>query len=288
MQQDWDTVIIRGKAKPKPKPESKKQSATKALQSGGSVTSVRKVKPTTHTTSSTRKLDSIGTDAEPEIVKRKQPRHKHARKQEREASVLMNGWCTFHNRQGDEPDSVAAHPAGAAAEGLDTKGAGCKDLREAAGCQRLRGRQRHPEPRSSRQDGACAGRQAPRQALSTTRHTHAHAQSRTTTIKCNAAARMTKATSKVQSPPAFYFIFLRAPKVLERASEQSYEHAKCFWQRQSFSPWFVDSVHAPNALTPITQNFYETSTGSARVLARERLFGEPWAARHRKARRFKS
>lgn len=70
MQQDWDTVIIRGKAKPAPKPESKKQSATKALQSGGSVSSVRKVKPTTHTTSSTRKLDLIGTDAEPEIVKR--------------------------------------------------------------------------------------------------------------------------------------------------------------------------------------------------------------------------
>ena len=70
MDQDWETVVIRGKGLQGPKARTKEQAASRALQSGGSVTTVRKEGGRTSGRTPAYKLDAIGTDAEPDIVQR--------------------------------------------------------------------------------------------------------------------------------------------------------------------------------------------------------------------------
>jgi len=71
-EQDWDEVIIHGSSKPAVKGRTKEQTASRAMQSGATVTAVRKE---THKPTSTKpgyKLDAIGTDDEPDVVQHKQ------------------------------------------------------------------------------------------------------------------------------------------------------------------------------------------------------------------------
>ena len=70
MDQDWETVVIRGKGLQGPKARTKEQAASRALQSGGSVTTVRKEGSRPSGRTPAYKLDAIGTDAEPDIVQR--------------------------------------------------------------------------------------------------------------------------------------------------------------------------------------------------------------------------
>ena len=72
MDQDWDTVVIRGKGLQGPKARTKEQAASRAMQSGGSVTTVRKEGSRPAGRTPAYKLDAIGTDAEPDIVQHKQ------------------------------------------------------------------------------------------------------------------------------------------------------------------------------------------------------------------------
>ena len=69
-EQDWDEFLIHGSSKPAVKGRTKEQTASRAMQSGATVTAVRKE---THKPTSTKpgyKLDAIGTDDEPDVVQR--------------------------------------------------------------------------------------------------------------------------------------------------------------------------------------------------------------------------